>query len=268
MFTNLFLFLFLFGCSSQVFSLDLTEKKILALQGDKITQFHLGLFYQKGAKKDLLEAYYWMKMAAKQNHLSACRYVGRAHLYGEGTSISLEDAKKWLTTSARQGYSPSMVDLGYCLELENNWIASAGWYQTAHRYGNTSALKLLKNVFVNIDNSQFDDFATMVATIGSSISLNDNPEHTIKAKLQNSIKKIELENDLIYWGQIKNDIPHGYGKKKTDQGTTYQGEFVSGLEHGYGTSFGSDGEISFQGQWRKGIPLVSKQETVKDLTNY
>ena len=108
----------------------------------------------------------------------------------------------------------------------------------------------------------------MVATIGSSISLNDNPEHTIKAKLQNSIKKIELENDLTYWGQIKNGIPHGYGKKKTDQGTTYQGEFVSGLEHGYGTSFGSDGEISFQGQWRKGIPLVSKQETVKDLTNY
>ena len=72
--------------------------------------------------------------------------------------------------------------------------------------------------------------------------------------LQKPIKRTELENGYTYWGQTKNGLPHGYGKKKLDQGTTYQGEFLMGLEHGSGTSFDKDGKISFQGGWKKGIP--------------
>jgi TPR repeat protein len=268
MIPNLFLFLLLFGFSSHVFSFDLTEKKILAIKGDKLAQFHLGLFYQKGEKKDLLEAYYWMKMAAMENHLVACRYIGRAYLYGKGTSINMEKAKEWLLTSAKQGDSLSMVDLGYCLELENNWIESAAWYKTAHQFGHTNALKFLKNVSQNLNDSQSGDFDIIIVQIQSSISSEEKSGTVNKPNLQNLIKRVELKNGYSYWGQIKNDLPHGYGKKKLAQVTTYQGEFVMGIEHGYGTSFGSDGKISFQGQWRRGTPLLSKKETLKDLTNY
>ena len=41
-----------------------------------------------------------------------------------------------------------------------------------------------------------------------------------------------------------------------------------GLEHGYGTSFGEDGKISFQGQWKDGVPFLPKKEVVRDFSNY
>ena len=254
----------------QTFSFTLSDQKILALKGDRNTQFKLGLFYQKGKNKDHLEAYYWMKMAAIQNHIAACRYVGRAHLYGNGTSVTIELAKKWFLTGANQGDFHSMLDLGYCLELERNWIESAAWYKIAHQFGNTNALKHLNNVLKNITNSEKDEIELLVTQIQTSISEEKKSStSSIKPELQNSIKRIDLKNGYTYWGQIKNGIPHGYGKKKFELVTKYQGEFVMGLEHGYGTSFDMNGKISFQGLWEDGNPLPPSSKALeKDFTNY
>ena len=113
-----------------------------------------------------------------------------------------------------------------------------------------------------------DDLDLMVNKIQSSISKEKKSETGINPSLENPIHQIRLENGLSYWGENKNGIPHGYGKKKLGKSTTYQGEFVMGLEHGYGTSFGKDGKISFQGQWKEGLPFLPKKEFVRDLTNY
>lgn len=266
--SNLFLLFILSVFSKTAFSFNVTEKKILALKGDSNTQYQLGLYYQKGKDKDLIEAYYWMKKAAMQDHRLACHYLGRAHLFGKGTSCSIDLAKKWFLISANQGDSNSMLDLGLCCELEKNWIGSAAWYKTAQQYGNSRASKNLKIVSKYIPKSQSGNLNLMVNKIHLSISKEKISGIVFKPNLENPIKKIGLENGFTYWGENKNGIPHGYGKKKFGKSTTYQGEFVMGLEHGYGTSFGKDGKISFQGQWKEGLPFLPKKELVRDLTNY
>ena len=99
-FKVMFCLLILSSIVNTAFSFNLSEKKLLALKGDTNTQYQLGLYYQAGKNIDVIEAYYWMKMAAEQNHPSACRYMGRAHLYGKGTSSSIDLAKKWFLISS------------------------------------------------------------------------------------------------------------------------------------------------------------------------
>jgi TPR repeat protein len=264
---NLLVLLILPLFCKTAFSFNVTEKKLLALKGDRNTQYQLGLYYQKGKDKDLIEAYYWIKKAGQQDHRMACHYLGRAHLFGKGTSCSIDLAKKWFLISANQGDSNSMLDLGLCFELEKEWISSAAWYKTAQQYGSSRASKNLKVVSKYIPKSQSGNLNLMVNKIHSSISKEKKSEIVFKPNFENPIKKIGLENGFIYWGEIKNGIPHGYGKKKLGKSTTYQGEFVMGLEHGYGTSFGKDGKISFQGQWKEGLPSLPQKEFVRDFTN-
>lgn len=266
--SNLFLIFILAVFSKTAFSFNVTEKKLLALKGDSKSQYQLGLYYQKGKDKDHVEAYHWMKMAAKQNHRSACHYLGRAHLFGKGTSYNIDLAKKWFLISANHGDSNAMLSLGLCYELEKKWLDSAAWYKTAQKYGNSNALKNLKIVSKYIPISQSDDLNLKVNKIQPSILNQKNSETVINPSLENPIHQIGLENGFTYWGEIKNGIPHGYGKKKLGKSTTYQGEFEMGLEHGYGTSFGEDGKISFQGQWKDGVPFLPKKEFVRDFSNY
>ena len=140
------------------------------VKGDNNTQYQLGLYYQAGKNIDVIEAYYWMKMAAEQNHPSACRYMGRAHLYGKGTSSSIDLAKKWFLISSNQGNANSMQDLGYCFELEGKWMKSAAWYKTSHQHGNTSALTRLENISQNLTKSQSKKLDLMVLKLQSYIS--------------------------------------------------------------------------------------------------
>ena len=267
-FKNLFFLFILISFFNTAFSFNVSDKKILALKGDGNTQYQLGLYYQAGKDKDVIEAYYWMKMAAKQNHTKACRYLGRAHLYGKGTSSSIDLAKKWLLISSNQGNSNSMKDLGYCLELEDKWMESAAWYTTSHQHGSTGALTLLENVSQKLTQPQLEKLDLMVLKLQSSISPIKNSSLISIPRSENSIKRIELANGFSYWGESKSGQPHGYGKKMLGQVATFQGEFNMGVEHGYGTSFDKDGVISFQGQWNDGVPLIPKKALVEDLTNY
>ena len=67
-FKILFYLLVVSSFVNTAFSFNLSEKKLLALKGDTNTQYQLGLYYQAGKNIDVIEAYYWMKMAAEQNH--------------------------------------------------------------------------------------------------------------------------------------------------------------------------------------------------------
>lgn len=267
-FKVMFCLLILSSIVNTAFSFNLSEKKLLALKGDTNTQYQLGLYYQAGKNIDVIEAYYWMKMAAEKNHPSACRYMGRAHLYGKGTSSSIDLAKKWFLISSNQGNSDSMQDLGYCLELEGKWMESATWYKTSHQHGNKNAFTRLENISQNLTTSESKKLDLMVLKLQSYISAKKKSSVRSTPNFKNSIKRIELANGYSYWGESKSGRPHGYGKKMLGQVATFQGEFNMGVEHGYGTSFDKYGLISFQGQWNNGVPLVPKKELVKDLTNY
>ena len=80
-------------------SLPLAETKAKALEGDIQAQIQLGSFYNRGESKDYLEAYYWMRKAARSDHPIACRYIGRAHLLGQGTSRNIDLGQNWLLKS-------------------------------------------------------------------------------------------------------------------------------------------------------------------------
>jgi TPR repeat protein len=267
-FKILFCLMILSSFVNTAFSFNVSEKKLLALKGNNNTQYQLGLYYQAGKNIDVIEAYYWMKMAAEQNHPPACRYMGRAHLYGKGTSSSIDLAKKWFLISSNQGNANSMQDLGYCFELEGKWMESAAWYKTSHQHGNTSALTRLENISQNLTKLHSEKLDLMVLKLQSYISAKKNTSVKSIPSFKNSIKRIELANGYSYWGETKNGRPHGFGKKMFGQVATYQGEYNMGVEHGYGTSFDKYGLISFQGQWNNGVPLVPQKEMVRDLTNY
>ena len=246
----------------------ITKTKVLALNGDLNSQVKLGIFFKTGNFKDLQEAYYWMSMAAKQNSHIAIRYIGRAHLFGHGTSKNMYLAQNWFLTAANQGDSLAMHDLGKYFESKGKWLQSSAWFSLAFEFGCTNAIKSFDRVSVEIKNQNKLSFINLVNSLRSSIVQHKKPSVTETILPKNKVDCLVLGNGISYWGQTYNGLAHGYGKKKLEGITTYQGEFIMGLENGYGTSFSEDGKISFQGLWKKGVPFIQKKETTKDVTNY
>jgi len=52
-----------------------------------------------------------------------------------------------------------------------------------------------------------------------------------------------------YIGELKNNIPHGFGFWSTSSGDYYEGEWEEGLKHGYGTLVGNDG-FTYEGAFK------------------
>ena len=59
-----------------------------------------------------------MRKAARSNHPIACRYIGRAHLLGQGTSRNIDLGQNWLLKAANQGDAYSMFDLAKSMDDE------------------------------------------------------------------------------------------------------------------------------------------------------
>ena len=242
--------------------------KLSAFDGNIGSQFKLGIIYKFGAKKDLQESYYWMKMAAKNNHPIASRYVGRAHLYGLGTSENIDLAKKWFLSSSKKGDALSMVGLAKCLEIEENWIESAAWFKLASKYGKKMAMQSFKSILSNLSEENLTLLDEVINKLESSITVTV-PSKTTSELGHRPIQRIELVNGNSYWGNVLNGIPHGYGKKNSSFGTSYQGEFKNGMEDGYGTSFDQSGDITYQGIWKRGTPYLHKSKVERNVTtNY
>ena len=52
-----------------------------------------------------------------------------------------------------------------------------------------------------------------------------------------------------YFGDLKDGLPHGYGRIKSPDGERFFGEFKKGKPYGYGTHFSAQGFIIFSGLW-------------------
>ncbi len=256
------------GFSSFCYSKDLNDYKDLALNGSGEAQVHLGLFFSFGHKKDVLEAYYWMKMGAKKNIPIACRYIGHAHLYGRGTSINIELAKNWYLISAKKRDVLSMTGIAKCFEIENNWIESAAWFKLAHEHGEKGSLISLNKVFKNISTAQYLLFEERVIHLKSSISHDNFSPTKLHSTKKSSVQRIRLKNGNLYWGEVREGIAHGFGRSTSPDGTSYHGEFSNGIESGYGRTFSSNGHIKYQGLWKNGTPQQIGNPIIKNQTNY
>ena len=257
-----------FSLSLFCYSKDLNEYKDLALKGNGEAQVHLGLFFSFGDKKDDLEAYYWMRMAAKKNIPIACRYIGHAHLYGRGTSINIELAKNWYLISAKKRDVLSMIGIAKCFEIENNWIESAAWFKLAHEHGEKTTAISSNKVFKNISTAQYLLFEERVIHLKSSISQDNFSQTKLHSTKKSSVQHIRLKNGNLYWGEVRDGIAHGFGKSTSPDGTSYHGEFSNGNETGYGRAFSSNGLIKYQGLWKNGSPQPIDNPIIQNQTNY
>ena len=81
---------------------DLEETRVLAEQGDAISQYNLGLMYDRGVgvPEDDTEAVRWYRLAAEQGDAPAQYFLGSMYDDGEGVSEDDVEAARWHRLSA------------------------------------------------------------------------------------------------------------------------------------------------------------------------
>ncbi len=88
-------------------------------QGDADAQTDLALillerFENTGKYRDA--AFYWLQLAAAQNHADAMNWLGYCHIQGFGVEKNEEMGLMWLAKSAAQGHEISRVQMAGILD--------------------------------------------------------------------------------------------------------------------------------------------------------
>lgn len=142
--------------------LDSPHKKIAylegaAAQGDVNSQYRLGQYYQKGilVPKSMKEAYKYLTLAAKQNHLKAQGVLGQIYR-DDYIQLKMEDDRKnaifWLTKAAERGKEAATIQcvLGYDYfdgalnnEGKPDYSEAARWFGLAAENGDNVAQYIL-----------------------------------------------------------------------------------------------------------------------------
>ena len=84
---------------------DLEETRVLAEQGDAISQYNLGLMYDRGVgvPEDDVEAVRWHRLAAEQGYAIAQYQLGYMYALGEGVPEDDVLAYMWVHLAAAEG---------------------------------------------------------------------------------------------------------------------------------------------------------------------
>jgi len=129
----------------------------LAEEGYADAQATIGWMYHadKGVKKNLNQAYYWYKKAAKQGHLIAQNNIGVFHEQGlGGARKSTREAAKWYRESADLGYSYAQYNLGMLYKdgrgVKKNKNEAIFWLQIAALQGVKQAQDSLNQLGKNV----------------------------------------------------------------------------------------------------------------------
>jgi TPR repeat protein len=119
----------------------LQEWRLLAEQGDKNSQFWLGIMYRngQGVPQDYSEAVKWYRLAAEQGDNLGQTNLGFMYRTGKGVPQNLAEAIKWYRLSAEQGYAAAQNNLAamYTLGqgvLQSNVMAHM-WFNVAAANG-------------------------------------------------------------------------------------------------------------------------------------
>lgn len=131
----------------------LTEFRALAMKGDPLAQYALGLMYTEGVgvSKDPDSAVGWYDKAARQGLAQAQYNLAVAHHMGVGTPRNFARAAHWYRMAAEQDDARSQNNLGYLYEkgwgVPQDDVLAAKWYERAAELGNTNAQVNLANSY-------------------------------------------------------------------------------------------------------------------------
>lgn len=230
---------------------DLGKIKLKALSGDPSSQLRLGFHYST-ANDNLAEAFFWYEKAAKAGEPSACHYVAKAYATGRGTPLNLELAEVWYEKAALKGSATAMAKLGDLISMDdgnNTYDALAhAWYALAVEHGETAWTERRDRLAKGMSEESLKLARERVEEIkGKTLLPTERPPAP-----PSSVKKrgeYHFQSGQKYFGDLKDGLPHGYGRIKSPDGERFFGEFKKGKPYGYGTHFSAQGFIIFSGLW-------------------
>ncbi len=115
--------------------------KVFAEEGDAMSQFYLGILYEKGNGVDQQypQALFWYIKAANQGVAKAQHNIGNIFFEGRGVSQDYKEAKRRFKLAAELNYSPAQYNLAYILEKglggEEKPKEAFEWYLKAAKNG-------------------------------------------------------------------------------------------------------------------------------------
>ena len=86
--------------------------------GDPMSQFYLGVLYEKGngVEQEYSQALFWYIKAAGQGIARAHYNIGHMFFNGRGVSQDYKEAERQFKVAAESGYAPAEYNLAYILE--------------------------------------------------------------------------------------------------------------------------------------------------------
>ena len=230
---------------------DIGSLKLRALDGVVNDQLRLGFHFASG-NRNLAEAFFWYEKAAKAGEPSACHYVAKAYATGRGTPQNLELAKVWYEKAALRGSATAMGKLGDLISVDDanntvNALAHA-WYALAVENGEPAWTERRDRLARGMSEETLDLARERVEEIQGKIlpPKERRPTPPSPAKKRG---EYHFQSGQKYFGDLKDGLPHGYGRIQSPDGERFFGEFQNGKPFGYGTHFSSQGFIIFSGLW-------------------
>ena len=145
-----------------------------------------------------------------------------------------------------------MGKLGDLISLDDgnntdNALAHA-WYSLSVVYGETAWTESLDRLARVMSEETLELSRKKVEEIKSKIL---SPKELLPIPPSAAKKRGEYHftNGQQYFGDLKDGLPHGYGRIKSPDGERFFGEFKKGKPYGYGTHFSTQGFILFSGLW-------------------
>jgi len=122
-----------------------------AEQGNADAQFALGQHYE--SEKNQQAALDWYRIAAIQNHPSACNSLGVAFLKGNGVEEYLYKAFRLFKVGAEKGNAGAQCNLGFMhqngREIGQNYQEALRWFFLSAKQGNSNAQTNLAYMYIN-----------------------------------------------------------------------------------------------------------------------
>ncbi len=115
--------------------------KVFAEEGDPLSQFYLGVLYEKGSgvEKDYPQALFWYIKSAEQGVAKASYNIGNMFFNGRGVSRDYKEAERRFRLAAELNYPPAQYNLAYTLDKslngEKNPTEVFNWYLKAAKNG-------------------------------------------------------------------------------------------------------------------------------------
>ena len=117
----------------------------VAMQGDALAQYRLGVCYQKeiGVEKNEVEAYKYYTLAADQGHANGQCSLGWCYENGRGVTQSFTEAARYFKLAADQGHAGAQFNLAVCYAngegVTQSFTEAARYFKLAADQGHAGA---------------------------------------------------------------------------------------------------------------------------------